>query len=425
MGLQLATAYQREGDWLFHSYPLSSGGDLRFQAKDIRRGRWGTGIHALVGIAVNGQAVAYSNINVERDEERGKLIRTAHKAMGEVHQAEFPEQRLKSAIDGFCFGLWSASVEEYAGELMAGDLGIGPPTLVLGELVIDQGGTIIFAPPGAGKSYTLMAMAVSLDAGVDLLWPVQQRKTGYVNLERGGHSMQYRLAGTNRSLGLPPERPLPFLNARGKSLATVIDGVRKMIEVHELDVIMLDSISRAGSGSLVADDVANSITDSLNSLGETWVALAHSPRGDATHLFGSMHFEAAEDLGIQLLSQISSDGMTVGIGLKVVKANDIKTGGLSFIALDFDEQSGLVAIRSSDGREFPNIAAQHQVSTPDAVAAYLLDVGKAAAPEIAEAIDRRRETVSRELSSNQRFVSVGRDGKKVLYGVRQQESRGG
>ena len=114
MGIEFAS-FERDGAWIYHAYPLQSGGALRVQAKDIRRGRWGTGIHSLVGIAVNGQAVAYSNINVERDEERGKLIRTAYKAMGEVHQGEFPEQRLKSASDGFCFGLWNASVEEYAG----------------------------------------------------------------------------------------------------------------------------------------------------------------------------------------------------------------------------------------------------------------------------------------------------------------------
>lgn len=421
MGLQLAPEYQREGDWLYHGYPLSSGGELRIQGKDIRDGRWGTGTHALVGIAINGSALGFSNFNIERTEERSRLIKDTLKSMGEMHQSEFPELRLKSALDAFCFGLFDASVEQYAGELMAGDLSIGPPKLVLGQLVIDEGGSIIFAPPGAGKSYVLMAMAVSLDAGLDTLWPCEQRRVGYVNLERGANSQRYRLARVNRALGLEPERSLPFLNARGKSLSTVIDGVRKMIEVYDLDVIMLDSISRAGSGSLVADDVANSITDSLNGLGTTWSVLGHSPRGDATHLFGSMHFEAAEDIGIQCLTQLSSDGMTIGIGLKVVKANDIKTGGLSFIALDFDEQTGLTAIRSSDGKEFPNIAAQRQMNTPDAIANYLLDVGKAAAPEIAESIGVDRPNVSRELNKNTRFVVEAKDGQKVLYAVRQQE----
>ena len=412
--------YERDGEWFYHAYPLASGGVFRIQGKDVRRGRYGTGIHAMVGITVNGPCVAYSNINIERDEDRGKLIRTAFDSLGEVHQGELPKLRLKSAIDGFCFGLWDASVEQYAGELMAGDLTIGPPTLVLGDLVIDQGSSIIFAPPGAGKSYVLMGMGVSLDAGISTLWPCQQRNTGYINLERSAHSMQYRLARVNRALGLSPERPLPFLNARGKSLSTVIDGIRKMIEVHELDVIMLDSISRAGSGSLVADDVANSITDSLNSLGTTWAALAHSPRGDSTHLFGSMHFEAAQDIGVQLLSQLSTDGMTLGIGLKVVQANDIRTGGLSFIALAF-EQAGLKAMRSTTGKEFPNIAAQRSLSLADSIASYLVDAGAEAAPDIAEAIGHRRDAVSRELNSNARFVFVRKEGRKSLYGVRQQE----
>lgn len=419
MGTELAS-YEREGDWIVHSYPLASGGMFRISGKDVRRGRWGTGIHAQIAVTVNGPCAAYSNINIERSEDRGKLCRDAFRQMGEVHQAEFPELRMRSAMDGFCFGLWDFSVEQFAGGLMAGDPSIGPPTLILGECIIDQGGTIIFSPPGAGKSFTLMAMGVSVDSGTDTLWPVQQRKTGYVNLERGERSMQYRLARVNRALGLAPNRPLPFLNARGKALSTVIDGVRKMIEVHELDVIMLDSISRAGSGSLVGDDVANSITDSLNGLGTTWVALAHSPRGDSTHLFGSMHFEAAEDIGIQLLSQLSTDGMTLGVGLKVVKANDIRTGGLSLIALDFADQVGLTAIRPSDSTEFPNIASQRKLNRADAIASYLVDAGATAASDIAEAIGLRRDEISRELNSNDRFVLVGKDGRKSLYGVRQQ-----
>ena len=420
MGLQLAAAYQREGDWLFHSYPLESGGDLRFQAKDIRRGRWGTGIHSLVGIAVDGHAIAYSNINVERDEERGKLIRTAHKSLGEVHQGEFPEQRLKSCIDGFCYGLWDASVEQYAGGLMAGDFSLGPPTRILGDYLLEQAGTLFYAPPGAGKSYTLLAMAVSADAGVDTLWPVQQRNAGYVNLERAGRSLQYRLAGVNQALGLDPARPLPFLNARGKGLLAVLDGVHKMIETYKLDVVMLDSISRAGFGSLVADDTANEVIDALNGFGTAWGALAHSPRGDDSHIFGSVHFEAGQDVGVKLLSQRSSDGMTLGVGLQVTQANDVRTGGLSFIALDFDERTGLTAIRPSNGREFPDIASQRPLNKADAIAEYLLGVGKDAAPEIAEAVGYRRDEVSRELSRNSRFVSAGKDGRKLLYAVRQQ-----
>ena len=419
MGTPLAT-YERDGEWLYHAYPLASGGDFRIDAKDVRRGRFGTGTHALIVIAVNGSCAAYSNINVERSEDRGKLVRDALKNMGDVHKTEFPEQRMRSALDGFCFGLWDEAIAEYAGELMAGDLSVGPPNLVLGECIIDQGSTIIFSPPGAGKSYTLMTMGVCLDAGIDTLWSCQRRKVGYINLERGPNSQRYRLARVNKALGLAPDRPLAFLNARGKALATVIDGVRKMIEVHELDVIMLDSISRAGSGSLVGDDVANSITDSLNGLETTWVALAHSPRGDSTHLFGSMHFEAAEDIGIQLLSQLSTDGMTLGVGLKIVKANDIRTGGLSLIALDFADQVGLTAIRPSDSTEFPNIASQRKLSKADAIASYLVDAGATAAPDIADAIGLRRDEVSRELNSNERFMFVGKDGRRSLYGVRQQ-----
>ena len=113
--------------------------------------------------------------------------------------------------------------------------------------------------------------------------------------------------------------------------------------------------------------------------------------------------------------------MTVGVGLKIVQANDIRTGGLSFIALEFEEGAGLKAIRSTNGKEFPNIAAQRSLSMADAIASYLVDAGASAAPDIAEAIGYRRDAVSRDLNSNERFVFVRKEGKKSLYGVRQQE----
>lgn len=205
---------------------------------------------------------------------------------------------------------------------------------------------------------------------------------------------------------------------RGKSLTDILDGVHRFIETYEPEVVMLDSISRAGFGSLVADDVANNVIDSLNGLGTTWCALAHSPRGDESHIFGSVHFEAGEDVGVRLLSQLTNDGLTLGAGLRIHKA---KPGSLSLIALDFNEQSGLVAIRPATGNEFPEIVAQRKMSLPDAIAEYLLGVGKDDATAMAEATGLARTAVSRELNKNQRFVGAGKDGRRALYAVRQQD----
>ena len=90
------------------------------------------------------------------------------------------------------------------------------------------------------------------------------------------------------------------------------------------------------------------------------------------------------------------------------------------IAQAFDE-AGLKDMSSTTGKECPNIAAQRALSLADSIASYLVDAGAEAAPDIAEAIGHRRDAVSRELNSNARFVFVRKEGRKSLYGVRQQE----
>ena len=412
--------YERDGEWYFHAYKLESGTEIRIHASGIRRER--TGVHATVGILYNGQPLDWSNFNVERSEERRRLSKSAFTNLPEVDAQLFTETLMKQAVDTFCFGLWNARVQEYAGELMAGDPDAKPPTPILGKFVVDGGGSIIHAPPGRGKSWVLMAMAVSMDAGITVVWPCEQRRCGIVNLERSAQSMRYRLARVNRALGLDPARPLPFLNARGRSLMDVLDGIRELIKAHDLEVIMLDSISRAGAGKLVADEVANAVIDSLNSLGGAWVALGHSPRGDETHLFGSIHFTAGADVEVRLLSQLANDNMTLGLGLRVEKANDLPTGSLSILALDFDRESGLVAIRSADGKEFPEIVAQRKMSLTDEVVDYLLGIpgGKADATHIASELGRARQNVADVLKTN-RFVRLGADPenrRKVLYAVK-------
>jgi hypothetical protein len=51
---------------------------------------------------------------------------------------------------------------------------------------------------------------------------------------------------------------------------------------------------------------------------------------------------------------------------------------------------------------------------------YLLEVGRASATQIANATGHARTAVSKALSDS-RFVSLGKDGRYMMYGVRQSE----
>ena len=85
---------------------------------------------------------------------------------------------------------------------------------------------------------------------------------------------------------------------------------------------MVDSLSRMGYGNLIDNDPANKAMDALNGLSPAaWAVLAHTPRGDETHTFGSQMFDAAADVTVQLMTDDKTKDDSLGIGLRVDKAN--------------------------------------------------------------------------------------------------------
>src|SRR5262245_53016378 len=163
--------YEEEEGWTLHRYDLLTGNTLRFAAIDVRRER--TGIHAKLRISVNWVALASTNCNIERDDERTRLANSAYAHLdGRVHEldrTEFPKNLFKHALDLFCDGLWEFQVGAQMQPWLEGDETIQPARPLLGEFILDGCGSIVFAPPKTGKSYTVLAMAVSLMYGVDKL----------------------------------------------------------------------------------------------------------------------------------------------------------------------------------------------------------------------------------------------------------------
>lgn len=412
--------YIQEEGWTLHSYTLQSGNVLRFAAQDVRRER--TGIHAKVCIFMNWVALAHSNFNIERDEERVRLANSAYSHLDDkthnVDRDEFPKNQFKHALDLFCMGIWDYQVGAQMGDWMEGDPDTPAARPLLGNYILEGAGTILYAPPGQGKSFTAMAWASSLMYGIDTIWQLHDTRIPlYVNLERDARSMQGRLAVVNKALGIDARSPIPFLNARGRSLSDVFEAAKRTIAQHSCEVVFYDSISRAGGGgSMVADDVANRIMDMLNSLCPTWVAIGHSPRADDGHVYGSQMFTAAADLEVQLKSQTSTLEGCTGVGLTVTKANDIPTGGMTMHVLEWGD-AGLTGIRKARPGEFSEVEAGVKHGLEDEMAQFIDTNGTISATALAKTLGKNRSNVANILASSKRFQVAGRDGREVLYGL--------
>ncbi|MBM4406064.1 MAG: hypothetical protein FJ039_07790 [Chloroflexi bacterium] len=165
---------------------------------------------------------------------------------------------------------------------------------------MEHSSTILFAQGGKGKSTLALLMAVSVDAGVQTFWPVLQRRALFVNLERSRESVRNRIALVNRALGLPVERELLTLNARGRPFEALVEPLREAIAKRAVGLVVVDSISRTGYGKLTDDDTANRVMDAGNALGVAILWIGHTPRADESQLFGSTMFRNGADVEVRV-----------------------------------------------------------------------------------------------------------------------------
>ncbi len=395
---------------------------LRFSATNIRRTSNGKTAAVLTVDAQKDDdtwaMLAYGDMDVDEDEKR---VRFRNSIASHIPSAT-PEDkaRLKNALDAFCHGLWVESAGAFMPELVAGCEDPQPSTFVLKPFVVQGGGTIIYAPPKSGKSYLLLLLAVSIDAGLRKLWTVNQQPVLFVNIERSKMNFENRLGAVNRALGLPANRPLHALNRRGATLSEVIPAIQRYCREQHIAVVLVDSISRAGAGDMNKNEVANAITDQLNRVAPTWVALAHTPRGDDQHLYGSVHFEAAADVLVKVTKSQKERG-PLGIGLEITGDNDVGYFPQDILHLTFTGGGGvgvLDAARRANRGEFPEIEDKRAMSPADRIANHLASHGPQDASELAGALNMSRTQIVDIFTNNpDRFKRLQKDGRRQPYGL--------
>ena len=379
---------------------LKDGTEVRLEARNLRR--TSSGIHAYVSIFSGPHRLAHDTLNIGRHPDR---VRLANACKGKNLTADV----VRILLDDFCAEVWSRWSKQYEPTEIVPDLSeMKPVEYLLKPYVTEGGGTILFAPPGQGKSYLALLMAQSINQGSSTYWRSQKRRVLYVNLERSSESVARRLTLVNQCLELPPDASMRIVNARGRTVNDIAETLKE-----QEPVLVLDSLSRTGMGSMIDDEVANRAMDLVNRIGHSWIVIAHTPRSDSTHVFGSQMYDAAADLTLQLIAQERNGEL--GIGLQGRKANDVPIPKMAVWAMRFDEY-GLAGFRSADLSEFPGISAGEKMDTEDVIEAYLLRVGEAGSEEIATAAGLVNSTVWRHLKAAKN-VQSRRDGKKILYSI--------
>jgi len=391
-----------------HEWAVDATYSIRFLLRDLRRER--TGMHGRAAIALGGKILRYDTFNLGRAEERTRLSSGAHKLMPRDIQELAPAVDLAHQLDMVCLFACNEWENERV-SIIEVDPGATAPqrVLVLPPHVEIGSGTIIFGVPSAGKSWLLALMAVSLASGEKTLWAGPRRTPCiYVDLERNDAAFQRRLSQIGAAMGRALPR-IPYLKARGLGLSSLQKKLREWVKAHPGAIPLYDSISRMGGGSLVEDETANAMIDTANAVSETWVALGHSPRGDASHIFGSQLWDAGADMIIKLTSE--KRGNKLGCALAVTKANHAGIVPTISYELLFGEH-GLSGFGTADARDWPELTP----NLPDLLA-MLLDADDFTATQLAAAAKVPRNTVIDNLDRDPRFKKLPKDGREVFYGL--------
>lgn len=177
---------------------------------------------------------------------------------------------------------------------------------------------VLYAPGGTGKSYLALWTACELAS--------QGKRVLYVDTEAGWkvHKLRkQRLYGRRH-------HPVLYYRAR-RPLTEEADALRRVVEQHHVDFMIVDSISLAAGAPLEDSSTANTVFGTLNRIGVGdrlgCLLIGHCPKG-REDLFGSVFWENNARL-IWHAARIEDDGEQYVLKLTVTKANYSRHKGVA------------------------------------------------------------------------------------------------
>ena len=184
-------------------------------------------------------------------------------------------------------------------------------------------------------------------------------------------------------------------------------------------VVFLDTISALQTSEALTDDrVPRMAKRLLDSLADTWVATAHAPRADSSHVYGSVHFEAMADSVIQAAPH--EGDCQARVELSIVKRN---TGPkvASAIVLEFEpDGDALTAIHVDEATPRPaaSAATPKGPSGSDRLLAALQEKGvPMTTAQLSEALGASLSSVGNYVSDLKGRIATTKQGKESLYSL--------
>ena len=410
-----------------------SGDSIEFRAIDLQPGANGKTTIRVYHTPPDGGRynLGSHRYNIEDMVMRTRLGNGSYKSITNGFKANFkPEDMVRWLFD-FTAGLQAFDSSSVSALMVEGNPDWAP-TFLAWPHVIEGGMTIMPGQPGSTKSTVALAMAISVDAGIDKLWPIQ--KSGpvvIVNMERSPQSIAGRIGQLNRALGLEGNRPILVFSTKGKKLVEIERTLRELVQTENIYLGVLDSLSRTGLGNLNDNADANVVMDIITDVLPSSLVVAHSPKGEegkpGRGTFGSNMFVAAADVELNVATHRIGEENTSWTELQINKGNDVGDRKKRWLRIDYGERRDawdrrivshyIESIRAAEPSEVPDFEVEKHLTIEEKILRALDDNGPSDVNEIAELTSLKADSI-RSTLNRKTGTSFGKrdDGTWTLLG---------
>lgn len=163
----------------------------------------------------------------------------------------------------------------------------------------EKSANIIFADGGTSKTFITLNMAIALAAGKPFLGftPKRPIKTLFIDYEDEAVTARYRINMLCKAPNINIDPLFAVENVKYHKpdgiLAVSVSAIKKLVHMHNIELLLIDSLSSAAGSGLETPDSANAYFDALSKIGVTSLSIAHvaksgTEQDDQSHPFGSI-----------------------------------------------------------------------------------------------------------------------------------------
>jgi len=257
--------------------------------------------------------------------------------------------------------------------------------------------SFLSADGGTGKTTLMTAMALGFKSGREIIPGFTSNHTGevlYLDWESEAGRHRDVVSGILKGAGMEGENiQLRYMRCRGP-LSDQIDNIRREVDSISAELIIIDSVSWAAGGDLMAQETVDKYEKAVSMLDGTTVGICHTPKnGSQDRPFGSAFWhDLARSSWMARQTQEEGDDR-IHVGLWHKKANYRRKQLPVGVRIEFSADGSTRFHREAIASNFEgHLSLRQQITT-------VLGNGKSLTPkEIADELDIPGNRVRAELS---------------------------